>query len=270
MLEKVGHVRNPLTIIAIFAGFAEVSGTLILPFINPSVQSTYVWFLMGFPILLVLLFFFVLYTKHKVLYAPSDYRSDDPFVNLSKKEVSSDYEENVRLLVTDNVKENIENVTNDLTTDSKDIEKTAESISVYIGSYNSILNDNNKRTNYYYISESYLHLIQSVFFKLGVSVKVPEIDRGADLVIYKKYDYGEKVLPIEVKFYQKQVTGGFFTENLIESMKKLMDSYNTDESILFISSDISDDLKPSFSKNGIHIVTGTDEKNLTSQLESIL
>ena len=84
MLEKIGPVSNPLTIIAIFAGIAEVSGTLILPFLSVSIQGTYIWFLMGFPTILLLLFFFVLYKKHMVLYAPSDYRSDDAFESLAK------------------------------------------------------------------------------------------------------------------------------------------------------------------------------------------
>jgi hypothetical protein len=49
MLEKFTHVKNPLTVVALFAGFAEVSGTLILPHLEIQVQHTYVWFLMGFP-----------------------------------------------------------------------------------------------------------------------------------------------------------------------------------------------------------------------------
>jgi hypothetical protein len=30
MVEKIGTIKNPLTIIAIFAGIAEISGTAIL------------------------------------------------------------------------------------------------------------------------------------------------------------------------------------------------------------------------------------------------
>ncbi|AKB74055.1 hypothetical protein MSLAZ_0794 [Methanosarcina lacustris Z-7289] len=84
MLEKIGPVSNPLTIIAIFAGIAEVSGTLILPFISVSSQETYIWFLMFFPTLLLICFFFVLYTKHVVYYAPSDFRDDEAFEKLAK------------------------------------------------------------------------------------------------------------------------------------------------------------------------------------------
>lgn len=79
MIEKVGHVKNPLTIIAIFAGLAEVCGTLVLPLLEPEVQKTFVYFLMGFPSLLIISFFTILWFKHDVLYAPSDFRSDESF-----------------------------------------------------------------------------------------------------------------------------------------------------------------------------------------------
>lgn len=82
MIEKVGHVKNPLTVIAVFAGLAEVSGTVVLPFIEPQTQGVYVWFLMGFPCLLVILFFITLLWRHHVLYAPSDFRSDESFTNI--------------------------------------------------------------------------------------------------------------------------------------------------------------------------------------------
>lgn len=79
MVEKVGTIRNPLTIIAIFAAIAEISGTVVLPFITASNQSTYVWFLMLFPLLLVVLFFATLNFNHRVLYAPSDFKNEENF-----------------------------------------------------------------------------------------------------------------------------------------------------------------------------------------------
>jgi hypothetical protein len=56
MIESFKGFKNPLTIIALFAGLAEISGTGILPFIAESNQATYIWFLMVFPIILVTLF----------------------------------------------------------------------------------------------------------------------------------------------------------------------------------------------------------------------
>ena len=82
MIEKIGAVRNPLTVIAMFAGLAEVSGTIVLPFISDVVQVTFVWFLMVFPVLLVMLFFGTLWLKPVVLYAPSDYKDERIFQDL--------------------------------------------------------------------------------------------------------------------------------------------------------------------------------------------
>ncbi|MFC1655279.1 hypothetical protein ACFL3C_00230 [Patescibacteria group bacterium] len=84
MLEKFGPIKNPLTIIAIFAGIAEVSGTAILPFIDINNQNIFIGFLIVFPSILVILFFLTLNFNHKVLYAPSDYKNEENFVKTLK------------------------------------------------------------------------------------------------------------------------------------------------------------------------------------------
>lgn len=85
MLESIKKISNPLTIIAIFAGLAEISGTAVLPLLQDQSQFLYVWFLMGFPSLLIVLFFVTLNFNHKVLYAPSDFRDEDNFLKLFAK-----------------------------------------------------------------------------------------------------------------------------------------------------------------------------------------
>lgn len=85
MLESIKKISNPLTIIAIFTGLAEVSGTVVLPFMKEESQSLYVWFLMAFPTLLILLFFLALNFNYKVLYAPSDFKDEDNFLKLFGK-----------------------------------------------------------------------------------------------------------------------------------------------------------------------------------------
>lgn len=79
-MSNYGIVKNPLSVIAIFAGVAEISGTSVLPFISPENQYLYIWFLMLFPSALVVLFFLTLNWNHKALYAPSDYKSDESFL----------------------------------------------------------------------------------------------------------------------------------------------------------------------------------------------
>lgn len=55
-MSQVSHVRNPLTVIAMFAGLLEVSGTVVLSLLEKEVQETFVWFLMLLPSLLVIYF----------------------------------------------------------------------------------------------------------------------------------------------------------------------------------------------------------------------
>ncbi|MBI2768555.1 MAG: hypothetical protein HYX47_02935 [Burkholderiales bacterium] len=80
MIEKVGPIKNPLTIIAIFAAIAEISGSVVLPILDTDTQAVYVWFLMIFPTLLIILFFVTLWRWPTSLYAPSDYKSDESFL----------------------------------------------------------------------------------------------------------------------------------------------------------------------------------------------
>ena len=83
MAEKpLSTIRNPLTIIGIFAGITEASGAAIFPFILPKIQEIYIWFQMIFPLILVLLFFITLNFNNKVLYAPSDFHNEDDFLKM--------------------------------------------------------------------------------------------------------------------------------------------------------------------------------------------
>ncbi len=75
-------VSNPLTIIAIFSSIAEVSASVVLPIVGSDMQSIFVWFVMLFPLLIVLLFFVTLNFNYKVLYAPSDFQDDKSFLHL--------------------------------------------------------------------------------------------------------------------------------------------------------------------------------------------
>ena len=80
MIEKIKRVSNPLTVIAIFACLAEISGTIVLPHVAESLQSIFLWFVILFPVFLVGLFFATLNWNHRVLYAPTDFRDDKSFL----------------------------------------------------------------------------------------------------------------------------------------------------------------------------------------------
>lgn len=96
MVDKVSHIRNPLTVISIFAAIAEISGTTVLPFIAQENQATYILFLMLFPVLLVCLFFITLNFNHKVLYAPSDWKDETNFFRLFGKATPEEQEQKLK------------------------------------------------------------------------------------------------------------------------------------------------------------------------------
>ncbi|MCZ4324563.1 ArsR family transcriptional regulator [Pseudomonas anguilliseptica] len=77
-------ISNPLTVVAIFSGLAEAFATVALINVPPEIQSTFVYFVMAFPVLIVLLFFAVLNWNHSVLYAPSDFEDETMYLESMK------------------------------------------------------------------------------------------------------------------------------------------------------------------------------------------
>lgn len=90
MNRSLATVKNPLTVIAIFAGLAEVAGTVVLPFVAEANQNTYIWFLVLFPVLLVALFFATLNFNPRVLYAPSDFADEKNYMDLFRASSTSE------------------------------------------------------------------------------------------------------------------------------------------------------------------------------------
>jgi len=77
-------IQNPLTIIAIFAGIAEVAGTAVLLGLPIELQRIFVWFVMLFPVILVILFYLILIFKTNVLYAPGDFNDERNYMELQR------------------------------------------------------------------------------------------------------------------------------------------------------------------------------------------
>ena len=86
------RVSNPLTIIAIFAGLAETLAAVALVNLPPEIQKVFVYFVMAFPSGIVLLFFYTLYFKNIVLYAPSDYDNQSHYLEANQIKDSVNYE----------------------------------------------------------------------------------------------------------------------------------------------------------------------------------
>lgn len=82
MIERIKKIVNPLTLIAVFAGLSEVAMTSALLAVDKELQIFLLYFIIGFPVLLVTLFFLTLNFNHRVLYAPHDFIDESNFVKL--------------------------------------------------------------------------------------------------------------------------------------------------------------------------------------------
>ncbi|MCL2634110.1 MAG: hypothetical protein FWD34_06305 [Oscillospiraceae bacterium] len=77
-------ISNPLTIIGLFAGIAQVAGTVVLPHVNEELQNIFIWYVILFPTILVISFFLTLNLNRRVLDAPCDFEDEQNFMALQK------------------------------------------------------------------------------------------------------------------------------------------------------------------------------------------
>ena len=104
-MEKAkGLARNPLGIIALFVSLIYGFACLVLSsslsnLHGPEERLPLIWFIILFPVLILIAFTYLVMYHHRKLYAPSDYKDEQNFVNaFVNKEVSSDLEKvNVKL-----------------------------------------------------------------------------------------------------------------------------------------------------------------------------
>ncbi|HLA75480.1 MAG TPA: hypothetical protein VJM76_06170 [Gammaproteobacteria bacterium] len=196
MIEKVGTIKNPLTIIAIFAAIAEISGTMVLPFLPQEQQTIFVWFVVAFPFTLVLLFFGTLNFNSRALYAPSDFRDERNFIKALQKATPEQKAQKLREELSIEPEE-INGET--LSTEAKFSRKPVSDQELR---YGEILRRNAK-TNYVLAEELVIN-------KLETELKA-EITRD----VSTDFDFGNflfdgfcilpgKVYGIEVKYYQSE------------------------------------------------------------------
>ena len=194
MLESIKQINNPLTIIAIFAGISEISMTAALFAIGRELQVTFIWFVMGFPTLLVSLFFFTLYFKNKVLFGPSDFRNEQHFLQLMGLKLSVGE-------IQRKVEELSEETINIQTKDVKDIEKITEKV------------EQLKETTLKAKNE--IELIPSLNINKGLAISVDEL--------YLNYILFElKPHPDGLTFDELSFFSGIPDSILAEKLKKLL------------------------------------------------
>lgn len=210
MVEKIGTIKNPLTIIAIFAAIAEISGTLVLPFIAAANQSIYIWFLMGFPLLLVLLFFITLNFNHKVLYAPSDFKDEDNFFKSLRPATPSERENKLAHEVLEI--EKVSAISDELPTDERKVPY--------------FLNKRDIRTRYSNAEELALNKIAKEFKQpLYRSMNFISSDKKKMVYVFDGVMISEDlVTAIEVKYYPDE---GFIPNRFNEMLTGIINAAET-------------------------------------------
>ena len=79
--HAVAKIKNPLTMVSVFAAISEMSMAYVITGLSDKLQEIFIWFVMGFPTVLVLIFFFILYRKPAVFFSPGDYKKEELYVS---------------------------------------------------------------------------------------------------------------------------------------------------------------------------------------------
>lgn len=104
MKNAVGLTKNPLGIIGLFIsliyGFAcLVLSTSIANLNSPNERLPLIWFIIVFPIAILGAFIYLVVNHHEKLYAPSDFRNDEAFIEtLSGKKIKEKQEKEIEIL----------------------------------------------------------------------------------------------------------------------------------------------------------------------------
>lgn len=104
MKNSKGLTKNPLGIIGLFISLIYGFACLVLSTSIVNLQSEYerlplIWFIIIFPIVILGAFIFLVVNHHEKLYAPSDFRNDDSFIEtMSGKKIKEKQEKEAELL----------------------------------------------------------------------------------------------------------------------------------------------------------------------------
>jgi ABC-type transport system involved in multi-copper enzyme maturation permease subunit len=104
MKSAKGLTKNPLGIIGLFISLIYGFACLVLSTSISNLQSAseripLIWFIIIFPLIILGAFIFLVVNHHEKLYAPSDFRNDDSFIEtMSGKKIKEKQEKEAELL----------------------------------------------------------------------------------------------------------------------------------------------------------------------------
>ena len=276
-------IKQPIQLLAIVLGIIVVSLITATVYLSP-IQIWLGWFslISSVCITLIVIYKFLSILKESpwVFHSPRDYGPGEYFGIIKKM---TDFEEDMSLHsaeVTEKSKEIIEKVVPKSALDKKNIDDIVDKIrNEFTATYSEISSEDEKR-KYLNLGVHFEDLVYNCLVDLNIPVKMSPIIESIrpeirlirpDFVVTKK---DGKRIPVEVKFYRKRVAANELPSKLVNQMKNYMDTMKTDESIIVISSEVTQAALQLFEelsgKNKIHIVVGMTEERLKSQLADIL
>lgn len=197
-----GLTKNPLGIIALFVsliyGFAcLVLSTSISNLKGENERLPLIWFIIAFPLIILIAFVFLVVKHHEKLYSPSDYRADDAFIQtIGKDKIKEKQLKEVKELEQAKIKENIVGE-EDLKSEKIDTEKQIEKVEP-----ETIKESKEQLLSIYKNAELWatkeLSLKYNVLFKNNVSVNVQS--RKIELDAFGTSDKGNFIA--EIKYWK--------------------------------------------------------------------
>ncbi len=114
-----GLTKNPLGIIALFISMIYGIAGLVLTISNNTLDINQnwvlIWFIVSFPVLILIAFIYLVVMHHQKLYSPSDYKDERNFFRpLSEVEREQKLKEDVNLIIDEQQLEIAENSMNDV------------------------------------------------------------------------------------------------------------------------------------------------------------
>lgn len=268
-------IKQPIQLLAIVLGGIVVALITATVYLSP-IQIWLGWFSLissvSITLLVIYNFLSILKKSPWVFHQPGDYGPGEYFGIIKKM---NDFDEDASLHsaeASEKSKEIIEEAVSKNVLDQKNIDEIVDKIrNEFDGTYSKIPSENGRR-KYFKLVVNFENFVHDCLVNLNIPVDISPIIGSIrpDFVVTKK---DGKKIPLEVKLYRKTVISGL-SYRLISQMINYMQSMNTDESIIVISSEVTPAALHMFEelsgKNKIHIVVGRTEEILKSQFADIL
>lgn len=216
--------KNPLGIIALFIVLLYAIAGIVLGISVSTLQSNerwpLIWFIVIFPILVLIVFTWLVAKHHKKLYAPSDFRDDESFLQAATPEAQRQRLENEildYLEITEDVKKlpDGQQTLNVPDTEAEMVEKEDLKNRIKIYREDTILAED--------------LALRQVAYDLGgpVSRQVLLSGKSARVAVDGFYPYSQPKTAIEIKYLTQHAIHGGGLHGFIEQVDELADAIAT-------------------------------------------